>query len=70
MDCYYYFMEMKLVLNAQTMSEESVTCIAVKEDRRQNIMEQCCVGKGSRGTVDNREGGESSLTSFVTVTSR
>ena len=39
---------MKSVVNAQTMSEESVTSIAVKEDRHQNIM----------GTVEHRESGE------------
>ena len=40
----YNLMKMKSVANAQTMLEESVTCIAVKEDRHQN---------GSRRTVDN-----------------
>ena len=30
----HYFMKMKSATNAQTISEESKTCIAVKEDRR------------------------------------
>ena len=34
----YHIVEMKSVPNAQTVSEESMTCIAVKEDRHQNIM--------------------------------
>ena len=34
----HYFMKMKSVVNVQTMSEELVTCIAVKGDRHQNIM--------------------------------
>ena len=34
----YYFMKMNPVVNTQTMSEESVICIAVKEDEHQNIM--------------------------------
>ena len=33
----YYVMKLKSVVNAQTKSEESVTCIAVKEDRHQNM---------------------------------
>ena len=32
------FMKVKSVPNAQTISEESITCTAVKEDRHQNIM--------------------------------
>ena len=44
MDC--YFMNMKSVLNAQTMSEESVTSIAVKEDRHHNIMSSVAWKKG------------------------
>ena len=31
-------MNMKSVVNAQTKSEESVTCIAVKKDRHHDIM--------------------------------
>ena len=40
------------------MSEESVTCIAVQEDRHQNIMSSVCVEEGSRRTVDTGESGE------------
>ena len=32
------FMKMKFVVNALTMSEDSVTCISAKEDKHQNIM--------------------------------
>ena len=51
-------LKMKSVANAQTISEESTTCIAVKEDRHQNIMSSCAVTKGVERTLDNREGGE------------
>ena len=34
----YYFMNMKSVPNAHRVPEESITCIAVKEDRHQNMM--------------------------------
>ena len=44
MDC--YCMKMKSVVNAQTMSEESVTCLAVKEDIHQNIMNSVALKKG------------------------
>ena len=33
-------------MNSQTVSEESVTCIAVKEDRHQNIMSTIVLRKG------------------------
>ena len=33
-------------VSARTMSEESVTCIAVKEDRHQNIMSSVAWKKG------------------------
>ena len=39
-------MKMKSVVNAQTMSEESVTCLAVKEDIHQNIMNSVALKKG------------------------
>ena len=54
----YYFMKMKSVATAQTFSEESITCIAVKDHRHQNIMSSVALKKGGRGTLDNREGGE------------
>ena len=34
----HYIMNMKSVVNAQIVSEEAATCIAVKEDRHQNII--------------------------------
>ena len=54
---HYYFMKMKS-MNAHTMSEETVTCTAVKEDRHQKHHEQRCVEEGSRRAVDNRKSGE------------
>ena len=39
-------MKMKSVANAPTISEESTTCIAVKEDRHQNIMSSVALKKG------------------------
>ena len=54
----YCVMKMKFVVNAQTMSEESITGIAVRKDRHQNSMKQCCVDRGSRRTADNRKGGD------------
>ena len=37
---------MQSFVDAQTMSEESVTCIAVKEGRHQNIMSSVALKKG------------------------
>ena len=42
----YHFMKMKSVMNVETMSRESVTCIAVKEDRHQNHMSSVALKKG------------------------
>ena len=42
----YYYTKVKSVANAHTMSEEAVTCIAVKEDRHQNIMSSVALKKG------------------------
>ena len=39
-------MEMRCVVNAQIVSEESVTCIAVNEDRHQNIMSSVALKRG------------------------
>ena len=39
-------MNMKTVPNAQTISEEAATCIAVKEDRHQNIMSSVALKNG------------------------
>ena len=49
-----YFMQMKSVANAQTRTEESITCIAVKEDRPQNIMSSVALKKGVEepGTIE------------------
>ena len=33
-----YFLQPNSVANSQTIPDESVTCIAVKEDKHQNIM--------------------------------
>ena len=38
-------MNMNIAVNARTILEESVTCIAVKEDRRQNIMSSMALKK-------------------------
>ena len=38
--------DVKAVVNAQTVSGESVTCVAVKEDRHQNIMSSAALKKG------------------------
>ena len=42
----HYFITMNPVVNAQTISVESVTCITVKEDRHQNIMTSVALKKG------------------------
>ena len=42
----YDLIKMKSVPNAQTISEESITCIAVKEDRHQIIMSIVAMKKG------------------------
>ena len=39
-------MKMKSVENAQTTSQEAAACIAVKEDRHQNIMSSVALKKG------------------------
>ena len=43
----HYFMKMKSVVNAPTISEESETCIAVKEGRYQNILSSVVLKKGN-----------------------
>ena len=42
----YFFMRMGTAPNVQAISEESITCIAVKEDRHQNIMSSVALKKG------------------------
>ena len=43
----HYVMKMRSAVNAQTMSEESVICIAVKEDRHQHIMSSVALKRES-----------------------
>ena len=42
----YFFMRMECSPSVQAVSEESITCIAVKEDRHQNIMSSVALKKG------------------------
>ena len=42
----YFFMRMESSPSVQAISEESTTCIAVKEDRHQNIMSSVALKKG------------------------
>ena len=42
----YFFMKNGATPNAQSIPEESVTCVAVKEDRHQNIMSSVALKKG------------------------
>ena len=42
----YFFMRMESAPNVQAISEESKTCVAVKEDRHQNIMSSVALKKG------------------------
>ena len=42
----YYFMRMQPSVNSCTISEEAITCIAVKEDRHQNVMNSVALKKG------------------------
>ena len=51
MDC--HLSKKKSVENASTMSEDAVTCIAVKDDRHQNIMSNVAWKNGVKRTVDN-----------------
>ena len=44
MDC--YFMRMQPAVNAQTISEETIKFIAVKDDEHQNIMSSVALRKG------------------------
>ena len=44
MDC--YFMRMQPAVNVQTISEETIKFIAVKEDEHQNIMSSVPLRKG------------------------
>ena len=51
----YFFMRMEPAPNVQTTSEESITCIAVKEDRHQNIMSSVALKKGLKSPGQLRE---------------
>ena len=42
----YFFMKMESAPKVQAISEESITCVAVKEDRHQNIMNSVALKKG------------------------
>ena len=42
----HFFMKMESAPNVRAMSEESITCVAVKEDRHQNIMSKVALKKG------------------------
>ena len=42
----YFFMKMEPAPSAQSISEESITCVAVKGDRHQNIMSSVALKKG------------------------
>ena len=42
----YFFMRMETAPNVQAISEESKTCVAVKQDRHQNIMSSVALKKG------------------------
>ena len=42
----YFFMRMETAPNFQATSEASITCVAVKEDRYQNIISSVALMKG------------------------
>ena len=42
----HFFMRMESTPNVQAISEESIICVAVKEDRHQNIMSSGAMKKG------------------------
>ena len=42
----YFFMKMESASSVQAISEESITCVTVKEDRHQNIMSSVALKKG------------------------
>ena len=42
----YFFMKLESAPSAQSIAEESITCVAVKEDRHQNIMSSVALKKG------------------------
>ena len=42
----HFFMKMESALNIQAISEESITCVAVEENRHQHIMSSVALEKG------------------------
>ena len=42
----YFFMRMESAPNVQAKLEESITCVAAKEDRHQNVMSSVALKKG------------------------
>ena len=42
----YFFMKMESTPSAHSIPEESITCVAVKEDRHQNIMSSVALKRG------------------------
>ena len=42
----FFFIKMESTPSAQAISEKSITCVAVKEDRHQNIMSSVALKKG------------------------
>ena len=42
----YFFTKMESLPSVQVISEESITCVAMKEDRHQNIMSSVALKKG------------------------
>ena len=51
----HYFLKPNSTVNSETVSDESVTCIAVKEDRHQNIMSSVVIEERSRRALGKRE---------------
>ena len=45
----YFFMKIESAPSVQVISEESITCVAVKEDRHQNILSSVALKKGVEG---------------------
>ena len=42
----YFFMKMESAPSAKSIAERSITCVAVKKDRHQNIMSSVALKKG------------------------
>ena len=42
----YYFLKPNSTANSSTIPDESATCMAVKEDRQENIMSRVVLNKG------------------------